>query len=71
MKLDINTQIEVWKDIKVWQSTHEVERQLGFDHGNITRAANGKYKTVYGYVWKYIEEEKRKESSLLLRDKNY
>jgi len=45
--------------VKVWQSTHEVERQLGFAQGNITRAANGKYKTAYGYVWKYVEEEKK------------
>jgi len=44
--------------VKVWQSTHEVERQLGFAQGNITRAANGKYKTAYGYVWKYIKIEK-------------
>jgi len=44
------------KLIKVWQSTHEIERQLGFAQGNITRVANGKYKTAYGYVWKYIEK---------------
>ena len=41
------------KLVKVWQSTMEVERQLGFDQGNITRVANGKLKTAYGYVWKY------------------
>ena len=42
--------------VKVWQSTHEVQRQLGFNQGNITRVANGRYKTAYGYVWKYFEE---------------
>ena len=46
------------KLIKVWQSTREVQRQLGFSQGNITRVANGKYKTAYGYVWKYIEKGK-------------
>ena len=46
------------KLIKVWQSTMEVERQLGFDNGNISAAALGKYKTAYGYVWKYVDEEK-------------
>jgi len=44
--------------IKIWQSTREVERQLGFNHRNISRAANGKRKTAYGYIWKYIDEEK-------------
>jgi len=42
--------------IKVWQSTREVERQLGFASSNISKAARGKYKTAYGYVWKYVEE---------------
>jgi hypothetical protein len=44
--------------VKVWQSTHEVERQLGFDNSFISKAAQGKRKTAYGYVWKYIEEGK-------------
>lgn len=43
---------------KVWQSTNEVERQLGFSQGNISLATRGKRKTAYGYVWKYIDEEK-------------
>jgi len=45
------------KLIKVWQSTIEVQRQLGFNQGSISNAALGKRKTAYGYVWKYIEEE--------------
>ena len=44
--------------IKVWQSVNEVERQLGFDCGNISKVALGKQKTAYGYVWKYVEEQK-------------
>ena len=44
--------------IKVWQSTMEVQRQLGFDQGTISKATRGKLKTAYGYLWKYIEEEK-------------
>jgi len=46
------------KLIKVWQSTHEVERQLGFASPNISAVARGKRKTAYGYVWKYIDEGK-------------
>ena len=44
------------KLIKIWQSTIEVERRLGFAQGNISKVAQGKQKTAYGYVWKYIEE---------------
>jgi len=44
--------------VKVWKSTMEVERQLGVSNGNISAVARGKFKTAYGYVWKYIKEEK-------------
>ena len=40
--------------IKVWQSIMEVQRQLGFNNGYICKAVQGKRKTVYGYVWKYV-----------------
>ena len=43
------------KLVKVWQSAHEVQRQLGFDNSFINKASRGKVKTAYGYVWKYIE----------------
>ena len=46
------------KLIKVWQSTKEVERQLGFANGNISKVARGELKTAYGYVWKYVEKGK-------------
>ena len=42
--------------IKVWQSTKEVERQMGFANQHISAVALGKAKTAYGYVWKYVEE---------------
>ena len=40
--------------VDVWQSANEVERQTGFSHGNICQAANGKFKQVYGFIWKYV-----------------
>ena len=46
------------KLIKVWQSTMEIERQLGFDNSYIGATAQGKHKLAYGYVWKYIEKGK-------------
>ena len=45
------------KLVKIWQSTMEVERQLGFGHSHTSAVARGEQKTAYGYIWKYIEEE--------------
>ena len=51
--------------VKIWPSAIEVQRQTGFSQGNICQAANGKFKQVYGFIWKYIE---RKEEVI---DENY
>ena len=40
--------------VKIWASTMEVERQAGFNHGNISKVANGKLKQAYGFIWKYV-----------------
>ena len=45
--------------IKIWPSTKEVQRQTGFSNGNISLAANGKYKQAYGFIWKYVESEEK------------
>lgn len=45
--------------VKFWPSTMEVRRQTGFSNGNISRAANGKYKQAYGFIWEYVEREER------------
>ena len=40
---------------QIFQSTIEVERQLGFSQGNISKCCNGKrYKTVGGYHWGWV-----------------
>ena len=39
--------------VKVWSSTYEVERQLGFAHNSISLVARGIRKTCGGFVWKY------------------
>ena len=43
--------------IKKWVSISEVERQLGFDHSALLRCCKGRYKSSYGFVWKYVEKE--------------
>ena len=42
--------------IKEWKSTMDVQRNLGFDHPNISRCCRGKYACAYGYIWKYKKE---------------
>lgn len=41
--------------IKVWPSMMEIERELGYCASHIGKCCNNKpkYKTAYGYVWKY------------------
>ena len=39
--------------VKKWKSTHDVERNLGYDQGHISACCLGKYKSAYGFIWKY------------------
>lgn len=34
-----------------WESLRAVERELGYSHGNISKACRGYYKKAYGYEW--------------------
>lgn len=43
------------KLIKVWSSTNEAGRQLGFAHNSISLVTRGIRKTCGGFVWKYVE----------------
>lgn len=49
-QIDINT----GETIRVWESSMEIKRNLGFDTGNISRCCNGKMKTYKGYKWSFI-----------------
>ena len=40
--------------VKTWSSVSEAQRQTGFSRGNISQAANGKYKNSHGFIWKYV-----------------
>ena len=39
--------------IKEYPSTKQVERELGFDQGNIVNCCKGRYKQMYGFIWRY------------------
>jgi len=41
--------------IKKWESTLDIELELGFKRENIRDVCRGKYKTSGGYVWKYYD----------------
>ena len=41
--------------IKEYPSTRQAERETGFAQGNIVKCCKGKYKTAYGFKWKYKE----------------
>lgn len=39
--------------VKVWDSMHQIERELGFSHSNIYSCCTGKRKTRGGFAWAY------------------
>ena len=39
--------------IKEWNSAAQVERDLGFNHSNISKCCLGQQKTAYNYKWRY------------------
>lgn len=40
---------------KIYPSTHQIERELGFYQQNIVLCCKGKCKHAYGYTWRYID----------------
>ena len=44
--------------VKEYASAMQVERETGFNNGNIVKCCNGKQKTAYGFKWKYKENKK-------------
>lgn len=48
LQLDMNDNI-----IREFNSAKEAEATLGFNSSNITNCCRGKYKSMYGYKWKY------------------
>lgn len=39
--------------VKRWESIREVERELGFNEGNISSCCLGRYNSSYGFIWRY------------------
>ena len=43
--------------VKEWESTMDVQRNLGFCQSSISACCRGKHAHAYGYIWKYKNEE--------------
>lgn len=41
--------------INQWDSSKQIERELGFDHGYIIACCKGKYNQAYGFRWEYAD----------------
>ena len=56
--------------IRKWDSAMQVERELGFNHGSISKCLKGKkYKLVGGYKWRYHYKSIWLKNHIPLKDK--
>ena len=46
--------LETKEPIKEWQSSRQVERELGFSSSTVGKAVRGIYSQAYGYGWQYV-----------------
>lgn len=46
--------------VKEWKSTADIDRQMGYKHGNIWACCNGVYASSNGYQWSYTKYDKMK-----------
>lgn len=44
--------------VNEFPSINEIERQLGYNHSNITSCLSGRTRTSYGFVWKHKDYKK-------------
>ena len=43
--------------VRAWYSAHDIEKELGYNKSNVVHCCKGKYKTAYGYIWKYADQD--------------
>lgn len=49
--------------VKEWESSHEIERELGYIYGNIIQCCKGKYKQMYGFKWQYADPSQQQKQN--------
>ena len=47
--------------VKVWGSSHQIERETGYNQGNILKCCRGKYKQAYGFCWEYADMSQQRK----------
>ena len=45
---------KTFESIRIWDSTEQIKRELGFNNKHIQNVARGKGQTAYGYRWEYL-----------------
>lgn len=53
--------------VKEWCSIREIERVLGYSHGNISSCCLGKQKTAYKSIWRYADSSQLETFSQIPR----
>lgn len=43
--------------IRIWPSLKQIEKELGYKSNTLTSALNGSFKTLKGYIWRYVDED--------------
>ena len=41
------------ESVKEWKSGCDIQKNLGYDNSAISKCCRGKYKSAYGFVWRY------------------
>lgn len=49
------------KFIRTWDSSHDIERELGYDQGHIIPCCKGKRKTANGFRWEYVDPSQQRK----------
>ena len=48
IQLTLNNEV-----IRIWDSMMDIQRELDYNQGNISKCCRGRYKSSYGYKWAY------------------
>ena len=48
--------------IKTWNCMRDIQRELGFEHTNISRCCRNKQKTAYGFIWRYTDGDSKNKT---------
>ena len=47
--------------VKVWDSSEQIKREMGFSAGNVIQCCKGKYKQRYGFRWEYADPSQQRK----------